>query len=168
VIVAMSGSEAIGISGSGNIGRGTRGIVRLRTADCYYLRGEEAIKASSCNDTNYTSAPEDKREMLQYFYDTSGKVWDFLAMDGTRQFGGGSNNNDQLKFQTDEAYLMIYNSASSTGTITVKGDTPFALPQYSIEASAKNGDALQIFRFSEDKSRYYDALKYGVYNNNQE
>jgi hypothetical protein len=33
-----------------------------------------------------------------------------------------------------------------------------------VTTEARKWDALQSIRFTEDKSKYYDALKYGVYN----
>ena len=135
----------------------------MTTADCYYVsENGDPTRASSCEDPNYIAAQEDKKQEIRYFYDTTGKVADFLAMNGSRQFGSGPDN-AQLKFSVEDAYIMIHNTNTNTGTIVMSALTPFALPTYTIESSAKNGDALQVFRFSEDRSRYYDALKYGVY-----
>lgn len=61
---------------------------------------------------------------------------------------------------------MIFNDTLSPQNIRIKSDpsTPFALPTLSIRAEAQKNDSVQVFQFTEDKSRYYDALKYGVYN----
>jgi hypothetical protein len=84
-------------------------------------------------------------EELQYFYDESIKVTDFIA-----------NHTDP--------YLMVFNDTASTQDIRITSSTPFALPTLSIRAEAQKNDSVQVFEFTEDKSRYYDALKYGVYN----
>jgi hypothetical protein len=66
----------------------------------------------------------------------------------------------------ENPYFMLYNNTSEIKTITIKSDpsTPFALPTLIVTAQAQKNDSLQTFRFVEDKSRYYDALKYGIYN----
>lgn len=60
---------------------------------------------------------------------------------------------------------MIFNDSPSAQSIEITSTTPFSLPTVSVTAQARKNDSVQVFRFTEDKSRYYDALKYGVYNN---
>ena len=61
---------------------------------------------------------------------------------------------------------MIYNDGLPRDIqISVDQTTPFTLPSIDIEASALKNGSLQVFKFTEDKTRYYDALKYGIYNN---
>ena len=59
---------------------------------------------------------------------------------------------------------MVFNDQSNSQTIHITSLTPFALPTLSVRAEAHKNDSTQVFQFTEDKSRYYDALKYGVYN----
>lgn len=137
-IVAMSGSESTGLSGSGNITSVSVGRIRERAADCYDTNGQKLLNCLGVY-----------AEMLQYFFDRDVSVWDFLSDPSTR-----------------DPYLMIYNPTSKKN-ITIHSDpaTPFTLPVMEIEATAIKNWNLQVFRFTEDKSRYYDALKYGIYNN---
>lgn len=132
-IMAMSGGTSIGMTGSGNIGPRTEGTIRTRTAQCYNANA----KRVSCEGN-------DVAEELVYLYDRKMTIQEFLA-------------------DTTEAYLMIYNNDTQPKNITIASNTPFALPTAHIEAFAKHGDALQVFSFTEDKSRYYDAIKYGAY-----
>ena len=59
---------------------------------------------------------------------------------------------------------MVFNDRTSTQDIKITSASPFALPTLSVRAEAHKNDSTQVFQFTEDKSRYYDALKYGVYN----
>ncbi len=43
-------------------------------------------------------------------------------------------------------------------------DSPFSLPTVRITTEARKADSMQSIEFSEDKSKYYDAVQYGVYN----
>lgn len=136
VIVAGSGAENIGLSGSGNIGgSSTHWVIRHRDVDCYDQQG---VRLTNCS-------PSDRvYEELVYFWDESLLVDKFLST------------------HTDP-YLMLYNTSNDSMTITIQSRTPFALPTARIEAQARNGDALQVFEFLEDRSRYYDAIRYGIY-----
>lgn len=71
----------------------------------------------------------------------------------------------QTRLNISNPYLMIYNNNPTEQEVHISASTPFSLPEMTIEATAQKNDSSQIFRFTEDKSRYYDALKYGVYNN---
>jgi hypothetical protein len=59
---------------------------------------------------------------------------------------------------------MVFNDSGASKNITITSSTPFALPTLSVRAEAHKNDSTQVFEFREDKSKYYDALKYGVYN----
>lgn len=137
-IVAMHGTENIGLTGSGDIIGGKEGIIRHKDTQCYDNNGN---KLSDCSWINVA-------EELPYFWDEPVTVADFLS-DST----------------TADPYIMIYNNNPTEQEVHITASTPFALPQMTIEATAQKNDSSQIFRFTEDKSRYYDALKYGVYNN---
>ncbi|MBP9779713.1 hypothetical protein KBD33_03780 [Candidatus Gracilibacteria bacterium] len=137
-IVAMSGSESTGLSGEDNISPLSPGQIREQSAECYDSNGDP----QSCSITY--------EEKLEYFWDKELKVSDYL---------GDSDITDP--------YLMIFNSENSSKDIRIATDptTPFSLPELTIEASAKKNQSLQVFRFREDHSKYYEALKYGIYNN---
>ena len=64
---------------------------------------------------------------------------------------------------------MVYNDSASPKNIRITSNenTPFSLPTVTVTAESRKNDSLQTFRFVEDKSKYYDALKYGVYNNGE-
>lgn len=137
-IIAQSGSESIGLNGIGEIQTTSLGTLRQRARDCYDINGNKLLNCSG-----------DYAEALDYFYDTDMWVADFLA-----------------RTNITDPYLMIYNPSSSQD-IRIKShvDTPFALPQITLEATAQKNDSLQVYRFQEDKSRYFETLKYGIYNN---
>ncbi len=137
-IVAMSGSVSAGLTWKGNITSSAQGTIREWSADCYNSNGQ---KLPNCNGTY--------AEKLDYFFDINITVGNFLAKNAIM-----------------DPYLMIYNPGAARNiTVQVHSTTPFTLPVMDIEASAAKNGILQIFRFREDKSRYYDALKYGIYNN---
>ncbi len=86
-----------------------------------------------------------EKEALDYFYDESIRIDTFLSSDIT------------------DPYLLVYN-AGSDANISLETNTPFALPKLEVMTEVRKGNALQSIRFQEDKTRYYDALKYGIYN----
>jgi hypothetical protein len=168
-IVAMSGSTSLGITGTGNINSSTKWIIRVRWTDCFnwdWSRGTLDV-SWNCVVTAFThpDGTITQGESLEYFYDLSGKVSDFLAGNGTIIFNPSDTPLIQIKPNVSSPYLMIYNSTSSPQSISISSTTPFTLPNLMVEASAEKNKSLQVFRFIEDKSRYYDALKYGAYNN---
>ena len=137
-IVMMSGAENVGIVWSGNIMPGTQAIFRSRESKCYDDQWENLLDC----DHGYA-------EILDFYSDNRVDIGAFL---------------DQT--QIHDAYLMIYNETHPKDiSIQTNKDTPFTLPELTIEAESRKNESLQVFRFREDKSRYYDALKYGVYNN---
>jgi hypothetical protein len=136
-IVAMSGAESTWLSWEDDISPVSLWQIREQAADCYDSNGDD----QSCSITY--------EEKLEYFWDKELKVSDYL-----------------LDPDITDPYLMIYNSGASTRSIRITSDpaTPFSLPELTIEASAKKNQSLQVFRFKEDHSKYYEALKYGIYN----
>lgn len=135
-IVAMSGSESVGITGSGNIDANKIGTIRHKDTRCNNSNGDEIF----C-ETFWVA------EEIPYFYDEEKGVSDFLTT------------------WIVDPYIIIYNSDPSPKDMIIKTNpsTPFALPTLTVTSIAQKNDTLQTFRFVEDKSRYYDALKYGVY-----
>lgn len=137
-IVAMSGSESIGLTGTGNISPTKEWTIRLKSTQCY-----DAIDWSSKLCSQLGSWDEE----IDYFYDESSSVAQFVET------------------YTDP-YLMVFNDSLNPQVINITSNTPFSLPTISIRAEAQKNDSVQVFELTEDKSRYYDALKYGVYNAN--
>lgn len=137
-IVAMSGSESTWLSWEDNILPSSLWQIREQAAECYDSNGEPQL----CTITY--------EEKLEYFWDRELKVSEYLS-----------------DSDITDPYLMIFNSENSSKVIriTTDQDTPFSLPEMTIEASAKKNQSLQVFRFKEDHSKYYEALKYGIYNN---
>lgn len=135
-IVSMSGSESVWLTGSGDINALKKWIIRHKTSQCYD-KDDGSLK--SCD------LFESWDEELQYFYDEEVSVYTFIQ-----------NNSDP--------YLMIFNDSSASQDIRISATTPFSLPMLSVRAEAKKNDSVQVFEFTEDKSRYYDVLKYWVYN----
>ncbi len=137
-IVAMSGSESTWLSWEDNISPLSPWQIREQSAECYDSNGDP----QSCSITY--------EEKLEYFWDKELKVSDYL-----------------WDSDITDPYLMIFNSENSSKDIRIATDptTPFSLPELTIEASAKKNQSLQVFRFREDHSKYYEALKYGIYNN---
>lgn len=138
-IVGMKGGESTGLVGSGNILSGSNGVIRHRASQCY----DKDVTPTPCGSSSVI-------DEIPYFWDEAKSVVKFLNE------------------ESDEAYILIYNDGETDANITFQSNTPFALPKYRIEAFARNGDALQIFAFEEDRSKYYDALKYGAYNTGDE
>lgn len=143
-IVAMSGSESVSLAWSGEIDGNEAGTMRLRGEECF----SNDWSRVDCNDLNQVA------ESLQYFYDRTGSVSDFLG--GGGKFAGMS---------ITDPYLMIFNNGTEANvTISTPGSL-YALPTLTVTALSEKAKSRKILRFTEDKSRYYDALKYGVYNN---
>ncbi len=134
-IVAMNGSENISITGTGNIGTTSEWIIRQQSTECYDSNGDKI------NCTWWGTIAES----LDYFYDK--KIWlsTFLSSGIT------------------DPYLMVFNNWVNPEDITIETNTPFALPDITVTAESKKGNAMQSIRFYKDNSGYYDALKYGIY-----
>ena len=149
-IVAMSGSENVSISGTGKIDGGEVGTMRLADEKCFANDGTTI----SCIDLITWSRNPSVIDSLPYFYDLTGSTMDFLMGTSTSKFAG---------MNIKDPYILIFSSWPDAD-ITLKTDKAFTLPEMRITTEARKWDALQSIRFTEDKSRYYDALKYGVYN----
>ena len=71
--------------------------------------------------------------------------------------------NDFLSTYTDP-YFIVFNPTLNPIDINLRSSTPFALPTVTFTTWSKKWDSSQVFQFTEDKSKYYDALKYGIFN----
>lgn len=138
-IIAMSGSQSIAITGTGDINSLTTGLIRIKSSQCYRKSDGTQI---SCT----LLAPGD--EEIVYSYDTVMRLADFLS---------DPNITDP--------YFIMYNGSSTWATIHITSTSSFTLPTLTLNATANIWDSSQIFQFTEDKWKYYDALKYGIYNN---
>ncbi len=139
-IVAMSGTQNIAIAGNGDISLATTGLLRITLSQCY-----SAVDGSpkSCSHLD----PWD--DEVLYSYDETKSIADFLA-----------NKTDP--------YFILYNSntpASPPILVNITSTRPFSLPTITLTANSKKWDSSQIYEFIEDKWKYYDVLKYGIYNN---
>ncbi len=121
------------------------GSGNIRSTSQWMIRHRD----SDCYDVNGNQIPcsWQTQEELVYFWDEKKTVRDFLQ-------------------KVDHPYLMMYNAESTPTQVQIQSRDPFTLPNYSVEARSGYKNTLQIFKFSEDKSKYYDLLKYGVSNIN--
>ena len=154
-IVALSGSENISIAWSWAIDGTEIATMRLEWESCYDSWGIEKPVSINLNPDGSCPNPYNQAswgDTITYFYDLTWSTLQFLNSSG--QFVITTINNP---------YILIFSSWANAN-ITLKTDTPFTLPELKIITEARKGNALQSIRFSEDKSKYYDALKYGIYN----
>lgn len=140
-IISMSGSESVGLSGSGEIHPTTIWVIRRKTEECY----NAAWAKWTCGTATF--GLENGGDTLEYFYDTPSTVSAYLG---------------NLAFKNP--YLLIFNSGASDTSMHITTDSPFSLPTVRITTEARKADSMQSIEFSEDKSKYYDAVQYGVYN----
>lgn len=147
-IVAMSGANSIAITGSGDIYPTKMGTIRIQATQCYDKDGNLWISPAFDPLWNciwkYSAAQS--WETLAYSYDEYMDISSFLS-------------------SKIDPYFILQNSDISDINLTIKSLTPFSLPTATLTATATKWDSSQVFRFTEDKWKYYDALKYGVYNN---
>jgi hypothetical protein len=141
-IVGMSGGTNVSLVGSGIIDDTKQGTMRLMAEECF---DNEGNKIADCTNSVVF-------ERLPYFYDKRGTVKDF--------FTKGWDFSDTT---LSEPYFLVYNSSSAPLSIDITSDTPFALPNLIVTTEAQKWKSVQRVRFESDKSRYYDALKYSVY-----
>ena len=169
-ITAMNGQQSVALQGSGANARDSKGSIELKAYLCSYVVGDNVEKfdsdepcaeSSNPKKTAYNSASENQKEELLYVYRIENvSVKDFLDS-SKEEFGTGDQ---KTKLKRDFPYLIVYNNQNADlSGVQVTADSPFTLPKYQVTATATKGDASQVFRFSEDKSRVYDALKYGYY-----
>jgi hypothetical protein len=133
----MSGGMSLGLTGSWDIIPTTDGVIRHKTSRCYSANDATEIPCNTIDRERWD-------EELEYFYDEIISVAQFLR-----------DNRDP--------YLMVFNDSTTSQPISIRGDSPFALPVMRVHSEAQKNDSVQVFEFREDKSKYYDALKYGVY-----
>lgn len=148
-IVAMNGAKSIALTGDGDINGATQWIVRKQAVQCYDKNGNLWIHPNDLDGFgNCTGIYSDAQggESILYSYDTAQTVSDFLLT------------------KTDP-YFVIHNTSASDISLNISSTSPFSLPTVTLTATANKWDSSQIFRFTEDKWKYYDALKYGIYNN---
>lgn len=143
-IVAMSGANSIAITGSGDIYPSKIGTIRIQATQCYDNNGNIII--SPFFDAFGNCMATQSGEILAYSYDENMSIDSFLS---TKM----------------SPYFILQNSISSDITLNISSLAPFSLPTATLTATATKWDSSQVFRFTEDKWKYFDALKYGVYNN---
>lgn len=176
----------IWLQGKWNIDNSELWELQLTNYYCvYFINGTKrefnssipCLEGTDTDATSYQMATD--KEELQYSYKIQDTVGNFFNMKkwntsefwkfviGTNEKGKPTKTPIQKEkketFQLENFYLILYNSNTSEKTITITSKTPFALPHFTIKATASKGDASQVFKFSEDKSRIFDALKYGYY-----
>ena len=139
-IVGMSGTGNIGIAGTGSIFPSTMGVIRLQWHECYDADWERWTCGDGIHGIEYGW------DTLEYFYDSGSTIADFLA-----------NPN------ISDSYLLLFNGGASVD-LTIQTDSPFTLPVMKVVTESKKWQSLQSIEFSEDKSKYYDAIRYGIYN----
>lgn len=147
-ITAMSGSESIAITGVGDIGDTTLWKIRVKAIQCYDENGILGLHPTDLDSLgNCTGVYSDSQswETVAYSYDVTESISLFLST-------------------KIDPYFIIYNADNMAHDITFSSTTPFALPTLILRATASKWESSQVFQFVEDKGKYYDALKYGVYN----
>lgn len=163
-IIAMSGSESVGITGTGEITTTSLSTMRLRWVQCYNGWGSlEPIWANGMCPLSTTTLSDWSTaigEALEYFYDISDTVDNFLKSDGSFDFGQWTT---KIKMAISNPYIIIYNAWVSQN-IDLKANTPFSLPTLKITTESRKGDAAQKFEFTENKAKYSEALNFWVYN----
>ncbi|NRH21299.1 hypothetical protein HOO68_04615 [Candidatus Gracilibacteria bacterium] len=148
-IIAMDGLKSVALTGDGDINPLKNGIIRVQAVQCYDSSGNLGIHPGDLDALgNCTGIYSEALggEAITYSYDTTESIASFLS---TKQ----------------DPYFVIQNSTLSDLSLNFSSTLPFSLPTISITATANKGDSSQVFKFTEDKGKYYDALKYGIYNN---
>lgn len=147
-IVAMSGGQNISLAGTWEFTQDSEWVSRFRAIDCYDKYGNKWTHPTDLDgfwNCIWIYSEAYSWETVEYFYDQTGSVSTFLST-------------------VQDPYLMVFNSGSAmTGTITTT--TPFTLPTLIVTTEARKWNSMQSIRFTEDKSKYYDAIRYGIYNN---
>lgn len=170
-------NENIGLQGKWSFNASTNWTTEIIYNE-YYCTTAINTPAHSCSKNEYDNILEDfwdpptntkrTKEVLEVKYLLTGSVMDFMEK-WVKNFGNSSiSSANLLNVELISPYLILYNSWSindiaSNVNIWIKSTSPFTLPQYTITATASKWDASQVFRFSEDKSKYYDYLKYWYY-----
>ncbi len=147
-ITAMSGSESIAITGVWDITTLSQGSIRIQAIQCYDRNGTLWTHPADLDDLGnciWVYSDSQLWQTVAYSYDETKLISDFLST-------------------KIDPYFILYNPNSTVIDITFSSTTPFSLPTLRLTATASKWDSSQVFQFVEDKSRYYDALKYGIYN----
>ncbi len=151
-IVALSGSENIGITGTGGIDSiATLWIMRLRGIDCYDQDGNkwpQGVALDQFGSCTGIYSDSQSGETVEYTYDTEVRVRYFL-----------------WKMEYQNPYLLLYNGWVPDISIHMITDHPFTLPVLRVTTEARKWNSMQSIEYREDKSKYYDALRYGIYSN---
>ena len=155
----------VALAGTGAFNPETLGVLTMKRFVCYIQQGDESYKSKE-QDTPCDTTDKEKEAPGQemYFYTTTWKVSDFVKdfiKEGKKDFGSGNGKLTNVEFKN--FYLILKNNSTETKTAEIKSETPFALPQYKITATAQKWDAKQVFEFWEDKSEVYAFLNYGYY-----
>ena len=111
--------------------------------------GTIRTKEDQCFDANGSNTLCNglEAEILPYVFDTDKTIASFLET-------------------VKEPYLIIYNKFTIDINVNITALTPYSLPTTTVTSKSQKWQSSQIFQFTEDKWKYYDALKYGIYNNN--
>ncbi|GAB0174535.1 MAG: hypothetical protein HHAS10_04140 [Candidatus Altimarinota bacterium] len=151
-IIAMSGSQNVSLSGTGEINGTEKGLSRLIGVECIDNAGNSVAPIDNSCPPAIISAGG---EALQYFFDQESTVEDFLKVHGV-----GVNAR-----QVQDPYFLVFNKGANPVNLLIQSNasTPFALQNLTIVVEAKKGKAIQTIRFNSDKSKYYDGLKYSLY-----
>lgn len=147
-IIAMSWSQNTSLSGTGEINGAEIGTSRMVGIECFNnLWNPVALVNNQCPPGIIASGGEE----LQYFYDTNSNVEDFLK----------SYPSHQVK----DPYFFVFNKWGAAVDMNFQSNAshPFALPDLTVIVEAKKWKAVQTIRFHSDKSKYYDGLKYSLY-----
>ncbi len=164
-IAGMNGSKNISISWTGSISSQTKGDVYLSFTLCSYSSWTGSISQVSENDctdiSGYESATTKEKQIFKQ--KLKWKVTDFLDWDvefswiiNIKTDTGVGQQDKKIKLNLKDPYLILYNNGVKQEKITIKTDSPFTLPYYTIIATSRKWDALQIFEFSEHKKNMLD------------
>ena len=144
----MSGSSTTALTGSGDINNSKWWIIRIQARQCYDKYGNLWVHPAdidSFGDCTGIYSNSQSWETIDYSYDESETISHFLL---TKQ----------------DPYFVLHNASSADIAIQLTSTKAFSLPTSVLTATAKKWESSQVFQFTEDKWKYYDALKYGIYN----
>ena len=151
-VIAMSGWINTSLSGTGEINGTEIGTSRSVGVECFDNTGQAVpLINNECPQAVITAGGE----ALQYFYDDESNVEDFIKIHGVWVNAR----------QVQDPYFLVFNKWANPITLNINTNalTPFALPELTVVVEAKKGKAIQTIKFHSDKSKYYDGLKYSLY-----
>ena len=138
IMIQQSNGETIGITGTGNI-------------SIHYPTLDQTGVIREYIEESIQDIWWDVLDTQEYFIHSNTWVANFLN-----------------RWDLTEPYLLIFNPGNVWYSVELQTDSPFALPMNSIVASSHIGTtAKQTIEFSEDKSKYYESLKYGLFMDNE-